>query len=89
MFLEFGLVYLVCFSVSVEFFLLLVDDAFVIDLLLLRLVTLFGDRHCSSSGLGLCLKALLLSLCLLLSLVSDSLLLRLFMLVLRSLRIFS
>ena len=89
MFLEFGLVYLVCFSVSVEFLLLLVDDVFVIDLLLLRLVTLFGDCHGSSSGLCFCLKALLLSLCLLLSLVSDALLLRLFMLVLRSLRIFS
>ena len=89
MFLEFGLVYLVCFSVSVEFFLLLVDDAFVIDLLLLRLVTLFDDRHGSSSGLRLCLKALLLPLCLLLSLMSDALLLRLFMLVLRSLLIFS
>ena len=89
MFLEFGLVYLVCFSVSVEFFLLLVDDALVIDLLLLRLVTLFGDCHGSISGLRLCLKALLLPLRLLLSLVSDALLLRLFMLVLRSLRIFS
>jgi len=89
MFLEFGLVYLVCFSVSVEFFLLLVYYAFVIDLLVLRLMTLFGDCHSSSSGLCLCLEALFLSLCLQLSFMSDAFLLCLFMLVLRSLGLLS